>query len=379
MNNLPCNSKHRRPAQKCAGRLSYVIPAAGNFYVEMEVLSGYNRLIKYMNLPVYYMNTEYKVSVFCTAYNHKPYIAETLESFLSQKTDFPFEVLVTDDASTDGTTDVLYEYAEKYPDVIRFFHQEENRFSRGGNLYEEVMYPNARGKYIAYCEGDDYWCDSTKLQQQVDFLEANPDYSACVHNSLYRFCNSDRADESLVPSMGDHDVPFSTIILGMSHCFHTSSILGKAEYICHPPEFQSVAFRTAGFTDYPLSLNLAMNGKIHFIDLPMSVYRVNSNPDSWKSGYDDSYIKKTRFVNGEIAMMKSMLPVLSGENLSLTEKELLKREYELLYLEGDVDSMTKPPYDVLYRQEPLSFRAKTTVKKLFPALHEKYRKKQGYK
>ena len=324
------------------------------------------------------MNNKCKVSVFCTAFNHEKYIRDALDGFLSQKTDFPFEVLVTDDASTDGTTAILREYQEKYPDVIRFFHQEKNLFSQGINIYETVMYPNARGEYIAYCEGDDYWSDPSKLRQQVNFLDAHPDYSACVHNSWYRFCEGNRPDALLLPASGDRDVPFSTIILGMSHCFHTSSIVGRAKWMCNPPDFQRVAF-SYGFTDYAIALWLSLNGKIRFLDQPMSVYRVNSNPSSWTSGRDGSYNKKIAFVTGEIEMMKTLLPHLSETERTLTEAELLRRRYELLYLSGKVEEMTKPPFDVLFRQEPFSFRLKTILKRTFPSLHALYRRQQGYK
>ena len=126
-----------------------------------------------------------KVSIFCTAYNHEKYISQALDSFLAQETDFDYEIIVTDDASTDSTPGILEEYAQNYPEKIRWFHQEKNRFSKGGNLFEEIMYPNARGQYIAYCEGDDYWCDSTKLQQQVNFLDRHSDYSACMKRSRH--------------------------------------------------------------------------------------------------------------------------------------------------------------------------------------------------
>lgn len=324
------------------------------------------------------MSSPCKLSVFCTAYNHEKFIAEALDSFLAQEVDFPFEVLVTDDASTDGTTEIIRSYAEKYPDVIRFFHQEENCFSRGINLYETVMYPNARGKYIAYCEGDDYWTDPSKLNRQVSFLETHPEYSACVHNSYYHYCEGNLPDELLLPASGDRDVPFSTVIRGMSHCFHTSSIVGRAKFMCNPPDFQSVAF-SYGFTDYAIALWLSLNGKIRFLDIPMSVYRVNSNPTSWSSNRAGAYNKKTAFVTGEIEMMKTMLPHLNPAQKELTDSELLRRRYELLYLEGKVDEMVRPPFDVLYRQEPLSFRLKTSLKRLFPSLHAAYRSRQGYK
>ena len=324
------------------------------------------------------MSNHCKVSIYCTAYNHEKYIRDALDGFLAQDTDFPFEVLVTDDASTDGTTAILREYQERYPEVIRFFHQEKNLFSQGINNYEAVMYPNTRGEYVAYCEGDDYWSDPSKLRRQVAFLDAHPEYSACVHNSWYHFCEGNKPDELLLPASGDRDVPFSTIIRGMSFCFHTSSIVGRSDWMCHPPDFQRVAF-SYGFTDYAIALWLSLNGKIRFLDTPMSVYRVNSNPTAWTSGRDGAYDKKVAFVTGEIEMMKTLLPHLDAQQRALTEEELLRRNYELLYLTGRVDEMIHPPYDVFYRQEPFSFRLKTTIKRMFPSLHALYRSRQGYK
>ena len=319
-----------------------------------------------------------KVSILCTAYNHEKYIGQALDSFLAQKTDFPFEVLVTDDASTDMTPSILAEYAVRYPDVVRFFHQDENLFSRGTNLiYDSVMYPNARGQYIALCEGDDYWCDPDKLQKQIDFLDANPEYSACVHNSYLHYCEDDRDDEILIPSTGDHDVPFSQIIKGLHTAFHTSSIVARREYMENSPDYTRVA-ANYGFLDYPWAINLSLNGKIRFIDKPMSVYRINSNDGSWRSGFDKNYAKKITFVKGEIAMMTALLPHLDGDNAELTKSELIMRKYELNYLEGNVKALIKEPYVRLFRNEPFSFKAKTIIKLLFPKFYVNYRKERGY-
>ena len=319
-----------------------------------------------------------KVSVLCTAYNHEKYVAGALESFVSQKTDFPFEVLVTDDASKDATPSIIASYAEKYPDVIRYFHQEENLFSQGINIFTSLLFKEAKGEYYAWCEGDDYWIDETKLQRQIDFLDGHPEYSGCVHNSYYEFCGSDRPDELLVPESGDRDIGFETIIQGLHKSFHTSSIVVRADVIKNPPDFYNTAF-SHGFTDYAIALQMALCGRIRFIDRPMSVYRRTSNDESWSSGYHRDYDKLTGFVAGEIDMMQVLLPHLNDEQKKLTEDEIFKREYELLYLRGKVDEMTKPPYDVLYRQEPFSFRFKTALKRLFPGLHRVYRSKQGYK
>lgn len=122
------------------------------------------------------------VSILCLTYNHKGFIRDAIDGFLMQKTGFEFEILVHDDASTDGTADIIREYARKYPDIIKPYFQTENQFSKAGEYPYMFIYRLARGKYIATCDGDDYWTDPTKLQKQFDFLEANPEYVMCFHD-----------------------------------------------------------------------------------------------------------------------------------------------------------------------------------------------------
>ncbi len=116
------------------------------------------------------------VSIRCITYNHAPYIRQCLEGFVIQKTNFRFQAVVHDDASTDGTTEIVREYAEKYPDIIIPMYEEENRWSKHDGSLLTIMYPLLVGKYLAHCEGDDFWTDPYKLQKQVDFLEAHPEY-----------------------------------------------------------------------------------------------------------------------------------------------------------------------------------------------------------
>ncbi len=122
------------------------------------------------------MNQDIIVSVNCLAYNHEPYIRDCLEGFIMQKTNFLFEVLVHDDASTDKTADIIREYETKYPDIIKPIYQTENQYSKGIGVVRTFQYPRAKGEYIAICEGDDYWTDPYKLQKQVDFLDENPEF-----------------------------------------------------------------------------------------------------------------------------------------------------------------------------------------------------------
>jgi len=124
------------------------------------------------------MNTPL-VSVTTLAYNHASFIRQCLDGIVMQKTSFSFEVLIHDDASTDGTADIIREYEARYPDLIKAIYQTENQYSKDYPIERNILFANSRGKYIALCEGDDYWTDPHKLQKQVDFLETHPDYTIC--------------------------------------------------------------------------------------------------------------------------------------------------------------------------------------------------------
>jgi glycosyltransferase involved in cell wall biosynthesis len=119
------------------------------------------------------------VSVLCTAYNHEAFIEKSLLGMLNQKTSFSYEIIVHDDASTDGTRLIIEKYQQQFPDKIKPIFQQENQFSKGRKIWTEIMLPEASGKYIAICDGDDWWTDENKLQEQIDFLENNEEYSIC--------------------------------------------------------------------------------------------------------------------------------------------------------------------------------------------------------
>ena len=121
-----------------------------------------------------------KLSVILITYNHEKYIEKALDSVLSQVTDFPFEIVIGDDCSPDDTKNIIREYRDKYPDIIRIVHREKNTGRPTLNVYETTM--KCRGDYLAYLEGDDYWTDSDKLQKQMDFLNEHPEYIACTHS-----------------------------------------------------------------------------------------------------------------------------------------------------------------------------------------------------
>lgn len=139
---------------------------------------------------------KYIVAIKCLVYNHEKYLRQTLEGFVMQKTNFPFYAVVHDDASTDSSPEIIREYAEKYPYIIHPIYEKENQYSKhDGSLACIVHAACSNAKYVACCEGDDYWTDPLKLQKQVDFLESHPDYSMCFHTAIQHWEDGRKPDE----------------------------------------------------------------------------------------------------------------------------------------------------------------------------------------
>lgn len=214
------------------------------------------------------INQKPLVSILCATFNQKDYIAQTIEGFLMQKVNFPIEIIIHDDASTDGTSDIVRKYATEYPDIIKPIYQKENQYSQHKGLWKNFIYPKAKGKYYAECEGDDYWTDPNKLQRQVDFLESHPDYSLCVHKAIC-FNDKKQAFESCFPKIHEEtDFTVKDIISGGGGFFSTNSMLYKADY----QSFESI-WSLCPVGDYPLAIKLALKGKVHYFPEIMSCYR----------------------------------------------------------------------------------------------------------
>ena len=164
-----------------------------------------------------------KVSVICITYNHEKYIRDALEGFVNQKTNFDYEVIIHDDASTDRTATIIREYQKKYPDIIKPILQNENQYSKGIPIIHTYIEPVIRGEYLAFCEGDDYWCDEMKLQRQIDFLDKHHDYVACVHNT--EFYNHNTGKEFIRYSPLDKDLFLVDCVTEGEQSYQTSSSL----------------------------------------------------------------------------------------------------------------------------------------------------------
>lgn len=216
------------------------------------------------------------VLVICTTYNHVNYIEKALNGFINQRTNFKFQVMVHDDASTDGTTEILKRYEKAYPDLFRMYYEEKNTYSQGkmNSIVDEIVNHQLHGKYVAYCEGDDFWIDKNKLQIQLDYLETHPDCSMTGHNVLVL----DSRDNSLTPFEGltkEQDITIEKMLLS-NKLFQTSSFVIRRDAIKDNMDL----LQDCTIGDWPLQLLASAHGYIHYFDRIMSVYRTFSQ-DSW--------------------------------------------------------------------------------------------------
>jgi len=215
------------------------------------------------------------VSVVCLAYNHGKYIRETLEGFVSQKTDFQYEVFVHDDASKDNTADIIREYARMYPDIIKPIYQEQNQHSQKVYIHKEFILPRIQGKFVALCEGDDYWTDRYKLQKQADAMMQNPDCSMSVHKVI-EVHEDGTPDGTIFPTVPLETGKLSSrtfLEIGREYNFHTSSYFFRfadyKNYVTNKPEFARKC--DVGDEAYMLYFGNACN--VFYIGDEMSCYR----------------------------------------------------------------------------------------------------------
>jgi glycosyltransferase involved in cell wall biosynthesis len=211
-------------------------------------------------------NLEPLISICCITYNHEKFIRDAIESFLMQKTDFPIEIIIRDDASTDVTADIIREFQSAHPDVIRVIYHAQNQYSLGKRAFPEV-FKMARGKYIALCEGDDYWTDPLKLQKQVDFMEAHPECSICCHKTVRKYENSDK-EAGIFPEITGNHI-YSREYMYQKDIIDTCSALFVNEHMNEMIKFLE-GFKLG---DTPLWYFLCEHGKIGFLDECMAVYR----------------------------------------------------------------------------------------------------------
>ena len=265
-----------------------------------------------------------KLSVILITYNHEKYIEKALDSVLSQVTDFPFEIVIGDDCSPDDTKNIIREYRDKYPDIIRIVHREKNTGRPTLNVYETTM--KCRGDYLAYLEGDDYWTDSDKLQKQMDFLNEHPEYIACTHSHKMIDDNGNDITDPEILKISDmftmDDFEKSGFWPG-----HYASVVSKNIYKNKKHDY-TILYKSHDFVDDgQILLFLLMEGKIYRLDDEMSVWRYvkKAGGNSWTSRSMKRNIQKEDIL-------------MSMELMKWLEKEYSLRDYAKIKAKKDFET-----------------------------------------
>ncbi len=211
------------------------------------------------------------VSVAMITFNHEKYIREAIEGVLMQKTNFQYELVIGEDHSTDGTREICCEYASLNPGIIRILPSDTNL---GIMLNFSRTLRECSGKYIAICEGDDYWTDPTKLQKQVDFLNANPSFVGCFHNTEERYEDGILSSFLYVKLKYAQSISFND--LSYANLMPTCSLVFINKNIRNLPDW----FQELPIGDWPLNLINAQYGNFWYIPHVMGIHRL-SDKSSW--------------------------------------------------------------------------------------------------
>ena len=323
------------------------------------------------------MNDDVLVSICCLTYNHEKYIKKTLDGFVNQKTNFKYEVLIHDDASTDGTVDIIREYEEKYPEIIKPIYQTENQYSKKIRISQTYQYPRAKGKYIAMCEGDDYWCSENKLQEQFDIMEQNPNVSLCTHN-VRKISETGEILPEILPGIDlcgyiKSEKFIEHTIKNKNKSFQLSSYFFKKsdvmEMIMSPPLFCS----SLPVGDLCIQWFLGLRGNVYHIGKEYSRYRVNSD-FSWskKISIDTDY--RISFYNKMIEAHQ-LLDEYTNKKYHVILNETINRYiFSVCKDKGDTKSLLKPEYKKFRKEMSVKEKINYILKVHFKPLYVFLRK-----
>ncbi len=260
------------------------------------------------------------VSISCVTYNHKDFIAQAIEGFLMQRCSFPFEILIHDDASTDGTADIIRKYEHLYPDLIKPIYQTENQFSLRKQNISQLQRKRALGKYIAICEGDDYWTDPLKLQKQVEFLESHPDFSMCFHACKIENQTEDTWKDQTFAHLTEKEYTGTEILSQWT--VPTASVMYRiafSERLDTMPRPQGLLY-----FDIMVYLTLAECGRIYCLGDAMCVYRIHPNSRVHKK--DDQRPLKY------ITHLKTIQTMFGGKYRNVPNREIADRYLTLVIM-----------------------------------------------
>lgn len=275
------------------------------------------------------MSDEIAVSVCCLVYNHENYLRKCLEGIVTQKTTFKFELLIHDDASTDKSADIIREYEEKYPEIIKPIYQKENQHSKRIPINKTYQYPRAVGKYLAWCEGDDYWCDENKLQKQYDIMEKNSSITICTSNVRCILENGELLNRYI-----PNDAFLEGVYTFEQLCsYFPKTIMQTSSYFVNRSLYMSLrndykeVFNSCPVGDIPILYMSLSRGNLYYINEVMSCYRTNSTY-SWSNRIKNDAELRQRHALRQKAFYKTFIEYLKAINSSPKIVETIENNYE---------------------------------------------------
>lgn len=304
-----------------------------------------------------------KVTIWCVTYNHRDYIEKALNGFVKQKTKFNYEVLVFDDASTDGTSDIVRQYVKKYPEIIKGYLAHTNTYNHPDRkrLSADFVKAHASGKYIAFCEGDDYWIYDYKLQKQYDWMESYPNTSLCVHNAI----RYDEQKKEVLPQIMDMDSQYldpEEVFFCRKGRVPAASYFFRKEYWDTLPSF----YDACPVGDEPLRWWLTHNGDVYYMDKVWSV-RNYMHDGSWNK----KIVSDLNFYQNYLRRFEKSI-LLADEETNYRFHKLFEERVTERCL-ADVGLVLPKNYTIY----DLQYRIEECIKNSYPELEKYYREAYG--
>lgn len=303
------------------------------------------------------------VTVIIPTHDHAPFLARAIDSVLAQQTSFPFDILLHDDASTDGTAQIAQDYAARYPERIRLIAQTVNQYQTDKKIQTHILYPRIAAKYTAICDGDDLWTDERKLQLQVDYLEAHPDCTLCI-------CGADKIDVqdrvigAAAPYDGDCVVKLEDMIRAGGEFCSSNTIVAPTKLLNNQPEFCELT----EVEDIPVHMWCAVNGYAWYMAGHMAAYRF-AVPGSWSvrqnAARQETQIQTCR---GVIGLLQGFDEYTKGAYHASFADAILYQEFKIKCIEHDHKALKKPPYRQFYLELSRKRRLRLWLERYAPGL-----------
>jgi glycosyltransferase involved in cell wall biosynthesis len=310
------------------------------------------------------MGHKYKVAVVCKTYNHEKYIAEAIESFLMQKTDFDVQIIVHDDASTDSTATIIRDYEQKFPDRVFPIYQTENQYSHGVDGKERMhkqIVTLIDAEYVALCEGDDYWIDPLKLQIQADFLDEKSEFAAVTHSSsIINALNGKKIRNKIISNV-DLILSCDDMIIGGGGLVPTASIFTKTFIYQNRPPFGKNLSNFVG--DYQLQVYISTFGYIMHLSRVMTVYRARVPGGAVQRNLNLNLEEKLRMKLSYFEFFEELENYLGGTSRQSIYVQKVSTLLDIIALQDASTEMQWLNYRVVLSRKLISFISRTSISK----------------